>query len=41
MYENGRFLPVGTTSNFGTKFAQNFMKENNFEKINIKIVLSI
>ena len=41
MYANARFQSTGTTSDFGTKFAQNYMNDNTFEKINIKIIISI
>ena len=41
MYANARFLSIGTTSDFGTKFLQNYMNDKAFEKINIKIVISI
>ena len=40
-YTNARFQSVGTASDFGTKFAQNYINENNFENINIKVVISI
>ena len=41
MYTNARFESVGTTSNFWTKFAQNYVNDKTFEKINIKIVKNI
>ena len=41
MHTNARFHSIGTTSDFGTKFAQNCMNDKIFEKINIKIVVSI
>ena len=41
MYRNARFQSRGTTSDFGTKFCQNYMNDKNFEKLNIKIVISI
>ena len=31
---NVRFQSIGTTSDFGTKFAQNNMNDKNFEKVN-------
>ena len=37
MYANARFQSLGTTSNSGTKFAQNYMDDKMFAKINIKI----
>ena len=40
MYTNTRFVIV-TTSDFETKFAQKNMNDKNFEKTNIKIVISI
>ena len=41
MYTNARFQSIGTTSDFATKFAQNDMNDKPFERINIKIVISI
>ena len=41
MYTNARFQSIGKTSDFGTKFTQNYIKDKNFEKINMKIVISI
>ena len=41
MYTNARFQSVGTTPDFGTKFAQNYMNDKTFKKINVKIVISI
>ena len=41
MYANAKFQSIGTTSDFGTKFTQNYLNDKNFEKINIKIVISI
>ena len=36
IYTNVRFQSIGTTSDFGTKFAQNNMNDKNFEKVNIE-----
>ena len=33
-YKNVRFRSIGTTSDFGTKFAQKYMNDKTFEKIN-------
>ena len=41
MYTNARFHSTGTTLDFGTKFTQNYMNYKTFEKINVKIVISI
>ena len=41
MYTNTRFRSTETTSDFGTKFVHNYMNGKTFEKINIKIVISI
>ena len=41
MYTNARFQSIRTTLDFGTKFAQNYMNDKTFEKINIKIVINI
>ena len=41
MYTNTRFQSTGTALDFGTKFVQNYMNDKTFEKINIKIVISI
>ena len=41
MYTNTRFQAIGTTSDFGTKFGQNYVNDKIFEKLNIKIVISI
>ena len=41
MYRNTRFQSVETTSDFGTKFAQTYMNDTTFEKINIKIEISV
>ena len=41
MYTNTRFWSTGTASDFGTKFAQNYLNDKTFEKINIKIAVSI
>ena len=41
MYKNARFHSVGTTSDFETNFAQNYLDNITNEKINIKIVISI
>ena len=30
MYTNARFQSIGTTSDFATKFAQNYMNDKNF-----------
>ena len=40
MYAHARFHSVWTTSDFGTKSSQNYMNVKNFEKINIKIIIS-
>ena len=39
MYTNARFQSMGTSSDFGTKFAQNILKI--FEKTNIKFGVRI
>ena len=41
MHTNARFHSIGTTLDFGTKFAQNYMNGKTFEKINIEIIISI
>ena len=41
IYTNTSFPSTGTISDFGTKFAQNYMTDKTFEKINIKIAISI
>ena len=41
MYTNSRFQSIGATLDFGTKFAQNYMNDKLFEKIIIKIEISI
>ena len=41
MYAKGRFQSIGSTSDFGTKYPQNYMNDKIFEKMNIKIVVSI
>ena len=41
MYKYARFQSTGTTSDFETKFVQNYMNDRTFEKINFKIVISI
>ena len=41
MYTNARFQSIGTTSDFETKFAQNYMNDKTFQKLNIKNVTSI
>ena len=41
MSTNARFHSIGTTSEFGNKFSQNYMNDKIFEKINIKIVINI
>lgn len=40
-YTNARFQSIGTTSDFGTKFDQNHMNYQTFEKENIKIIISL
>ena len=40
MYANTRFQSIGITSDFGTKFPQNYANDKTFEKINIKIVIT-
>ena len=40
MYTNARFRSTGTTD-FGTKFTQNYMNDKTFKKINIKIIITI
>ena len=40
-YINTRFDSIETISDFGTKFAQNYMNDKTFTKINLKIVISI
>ena len=32
MHTNARFHSIGITSDFGTKFAQNYMNDKSFEK---------
>ena len=32
MYTNARYQSIGTTSDSGTKFAQNYMNDKTFEK---------
>ena len=41
MYAYARFQPSGTTSDFGSKFPQNYINDKTFEKTNIKIITSI
>ena len=41
MYTNFRLLSIGATSDFGVKYAQNYMNNKTSEKINIKIEVSI
>ena len=41
MNTNARFRSTGTTTDFATKFFQYYMNNKTFEKINIKIVISI
>ena len=36
MYANARYQSIGTTSDFGTNFAQNNMNDKIFEKVNIE-----
>ena len=38
MYTNVRFQSIGTTSDFRIRFAQNYMNDKTFAKINIKIL---
>ena len=40
MYTNARFQSIGTASDLWTTFAQNYMSDKTFEKINMKIVIS-
>ena len=41
MYRCTKFQLIWRTSDFGTKFAPKNMNEWNFEKINVKIVITI
>ena len=41
IYSCTKFQLIWRTSDFGTKFAQKNMNDKNFEKINIKIEISI
>ena len=41
MNTNARFHSIGATSDFGTKFAQNYMNDKTFEKNHIRIVTSL
>ena len=41
MYTNARFQSIRTTSGFWTIFAQDYVNDKTFGKINIKIVISI
>ena len=41
MYSCTKFQVIWRTSDFGTKFAQQNMNKKFFEKINVKIALSI
>ena len=40
MYTNARFQSIAARD-FGTKFAQNYKYDKTFEKVNIKIVISM
>ena len=40
MCTNARSQSSGTTSDFGTRFAENYMNDKIFEKVNIIIVIS-
>ena len=37
MHTNSRFQPIGTTSDFGTKFAQNSMNSKNELSVTLKL----
>ena len=41
MYPCTKFQLIQRTPDFGTRFAQKNMNEKNFEKLNIKIIISI
>ena len=41
MYPSTKFQSIKRTSDFETKFAQKNRTDKNFEKINIKIVISV
>ena len=41
MSTNSGFQSIEATADFRTKFDQNYMNDKTFEKINIKIVVSI
>ena len=41
MHPSTKFLSIWKTSNFETKFVQKNMTDKNFEKIDIKIVMSM
>ena len=41
MYPRTKFQLIWRTSDFGTKLAQKNLNDKHFEKINIKIVISI
>ena len=41
MDTNDRFQSIEISSDFGTNFGQNYVNDQTFEKINIKIVISI
>ena len=41
MYPSTKFQSIWRTSDFETIFAQKYLSDKNFEKINIKIVISI
>ena len=41
MDANARFQSIEITSDIGTEFGRNYMNEKTFEKVNIKIVISI
>ena len=41
MDANTRFQSIEIASDIGTEFSQNYMNEKTFEKVNIKIVISV
>ena len=42
MYNDTKFHSIGqTTSDFRSKFAQNYINDKTFKKINVKIVINI
>ena len=42
MYNDTKFQSTGqTTSDFRSKFAQNYINDKTFKKINVKIVINI